>query len=71
MEWVDPNNWSSERVNLATPHVERIPCAHDTAMFQTSNSFSIIPPDVPITIGSLQLDKNVSSPVRNAIVSIL
>ncbi|KAE9544834.1 hypothetical protein AGLY_000376 [Aphis glycines] len=54
MEWVDPDNWSSENINIATPHVERIPCVHDTVVFNPGHSFSVIVPDVPITIGSMK-----------------
>ncbi|XP_022181081.1 protein amnionless [Myzus persicae] len=54
MEWVDPDNWSIENFIIATPHVERIPCVHDTVVFNPGHSFSVIVPDVPITIGSMK-----------------
>ncbi|XP_026813735.1 protein amnionless [Rhopalosiphum maidis] len=54
MEWVDPDNWSNENINIATPHVERIPCVHDTVVFNPGHSFSVVVPDVPITIGSMK-----------------
>ncbi|CAI6366549.1 unnamed protein product [Macrosiphum euphorbiae] len=54
MEWVDPENWSMENFNIATPHVERIPCVHDTVVFNPGHSFSVIVPDVPIDIGSMK-----------------
>lgn len=60
MEWIDPNNWSIENFNPATPHVERIPCEHDTVVFKPSNSFSIVVPDVPINIGALKVGNQVS-----------
>ncbi|VVC37695.1 Amnionless [Cinara cedri] len=53
-EWTDPDNWSSENANCATPHVERIPCAHDTVAFNPGNSFSVVVPDVPIIVGAVK-----------------
>lgn len=61
MEWVDPDNWSNENTTQATPHVERVPCEHDTVKFNPGNSFSIIVPDVPINIGSMEFGNQVSS----------
>lgn len=60
MEWVNPDNWWNENITLATPHVERIPCMHDTIQFIPDNSFSIIVPNVPIHIGSVQFGNQVS-----------
>lgn len=73
MEWTDPDNWSSEKTNAATPHVERIPCVHDTVVFNPGNSFSVVVPNVPISVGAVQYGNEVSElvgrPVRRRIVS--
>jgi hypothetical protein len=61
MEWVDPDNWSNENINIATPHVERIPCVHDTVVFNPGHSFSVIVPDIPLNIGSMKFGNQVSS----------
>lgn len=60
MEWVDPDNWSSENTDQATPHVERIPCVHDTVQFSPDNSFSVTVPDIPIYIGAMEFGYQVS-----------
>lgn len=60
MEWIDPDNWSNEKINQAAPHVERIPCVHDTVEFNPSNSFSVIVPNYPINIGALKYGNQVS-----------
>lgn len=62
LEWVDPENWSSQQVNLATPHAERIPCEHDTVVFDPGHSFSVVVPDLPINIGSVKYGNQVSIP---------
>lgn len=61
-EWTDPDNWSSEDGNRATPHAERIPCVHDTAAFDPGKSFSAVVPDVPVTIGAVHYGNQVSVP---------
>lgn len=60
MEWVDPDNWSNEKITQATPHVERIPCVHDTVIFSPDNSFSVTMPDIPINIGTMKYGNQVS-----------
>lgn len=60
MEWVDPDNWSTEKITQAAPHVERIPCVHDTVVFSPHNSFSITMPDIPINIGTMNYGNQVS-----------
>lgn len=60
LKWVNPDNWWNENITPATPHVERIPCTHDTIKFIPDNSFSIIVPDFPINIGSIQFGNQVS-----------
>lgn len=64
LEWADPDNWSSGNGNRATPHAERIPCVHDTAAFNPGKSFSVIVPDVPISIGAVEYGNQVSSAGR-------
>lgn len=71
MEWVDPDNWSGELINQATPHVERIPCVHDTVEFNPGNSFSVIAPDVPINIGSMKFGNQVSATIGQIIYNIV
>lgn len=61
MEWADPENWYNENISQATPHVERIPCVHDLVAFNPGNSFSIIVPDVPISVGAMKFGNQVSS----------
>lgn len=60
MEWANPDNWSNEKITPATPHVERIPCEHDTAFFNPGNSFSVLVPDIPINIGAVKFGNQVS-----------
>ncbi|XP_050428952.1 protein amnionless [Adelges cooleyi] len=53
LSWADPDNWSSE-ASSATPHVERIPCVHDTVVFNPDNSFSAYVPDIQINVGAVK-----------------
>ncbi|KAL1139514.1 hypothetical protein AAG570_006497 [Ranatra chinensis] len=55
--WLDYDNWSGS--NKATPHVERIPCQHDNAVFPAGSSFAVEQPPVPVAISKFILGKEI------------
>lgn len=46
--WLDPKNWYSDQVNLATPDLERLPCTGDTVVFVHGLTYSLYIPNVVI-----------------------
>lgn len=58
LSWLDPANWRSSTPpsdQAAVPHLERIPCGQDVAVFQ-SGAFQVKLPEFAVRVGAIDLD---------------
>ena len=59
LSWLDPANWkpaSQDGYSEAVPHLERIPCGQDVALFPSS-AFRVKLPEFPVHVGALVVDQ--------------
>lgn len=51
--WYDARNWKSH--SQAVPHLQRVPCRYDTAVFPPKTAFKMTVADLPVDISSLKI----------------
>ncbi|KAJ8891016.1 hypothetical protein PR048_010525 [Dryococelus australis] len=54
-EWLLPRNWRSQDDNPAAPHVYRVPCDYDSAVFPPDSSFGVRLPQEPVVVHQISL----------------
>ncbi len=56
--WYDPGNWrGGPREDPAViPHLQRVPCRYDTAIFPPQSAFKVAISDQPVDISRLQMN---------------
>ncbi|XP_068085344.1 uncharacterized protein [Anabrus simplex] len=58
--WLDPESWIPEADDslAATPHLERVPCRHDVAVFPGDASIGVRLPQLPVSVSELRFGSN-------------
>ena len=68
--WINPDNWLPalyRGVNSAVPHVERIPCSHDTLQFPSANQdYVVVLPNKKISVARMIYSGTVSTYTRSS-----
>lgn len=65
--WAQPDSWSSDRFNKATPDAERVPCYDDDVVFPVNSEFTLFLPNEIQNIKSMNVSNVLIENMEDAV----